>query len=58
MLAPNGRNGFESQLTAEREASLRYKGENGIIKKKFTVLLKDIEDQKVNVQFVRHAPPV
>lgn len=42
------RNRFESQLTAEREATLRYKGENGIMKKKFTVLTKDIEDQKVN----------
>lgn len=41
------RNRFESQLTAEREATLRYKGENGIMKKKFTVLTKDIEDQKV-----------
>lgn len=42
------RNRFENQLTAEREATLRYKGENGIMKKKFTVLTKDIEDQKVN----------
>lgn len=41
------RNRFESQLAAEREATLRYKGENGIMKKKFTVLTKDIEDQKV-----------
>lgn len=41
------RNRFENQLTAEREATLRYKGENGIMKKKFTVLTKDIEDQKV-----------
>ncbi|CAN0519696.1 unnamed protein product, partial [Ectocarpus sp. 12 AP-2014] len=40
------RNRFENQLTAEREATLRYKGENGIMKKKFTVLTKDIEDQK------------
>lgn len=43
------RNRFENQLTAEREATLRYKGENGIMKKKFTVLTKDIEDQKVNL---------
>lgn len=41
------RNRFENQLSAEREATLRYKGENGIMKKKFTVLTKDIEDQKV-----------
>lgn len=37
----------ESQLTTEREATLRYKGENGIMSKKFVVLSKDIEDQKV-----------
>lgn len=43
------RNRFENQLTAEREATLRYKGENGIMKKKFTVLTKDIEDQKVSL---------
>lgn len=42
------RNRFESQLAAEREATLRYKGENGIMKKKFAVLTKDIEDQKVS----------
>lgn len=46
-MLPLSRNRFESQLSAEREATLRYKGENGIMKKKFTVLTKDIEDQKV-----------
>lgn len=58
------RNRFENQLTAEREATLRYKGENGIMKKKFTVLTKDIEDQKVNLPlpkrgrlFEQGAPP-
>ncbi|CAM9492887.1 unnamed protein product [Chrysoparadoxa australica] len=37
---------FEAQLAAEREATLHYKGENRIMKKKFTVLTKDIEDQR------------
>ncbi|CAN0368637.1 unnamed protein product [Ectocarpus sp. 12 AP-2014] len=46
----NLRNRFENQLTAEREATLRYKGENGIMKKKFTVLTKDIEDQKEEIR--------
>ena len=33
----------ETKLNAEREATLRYKGENGIMNKKFTQLEKDIE---------------
>jgi hypothetical protein len=35
-------------LTAvdESEATLRLKGENGIMKKKFSALKKDIDDQK------------
>jgi len=35
---------YEGMLSEEREATLKYKGENGIMNKKFTVLQKDIED--------------
>ena len=31
----------------------RLKGENGIMKKKFSALQKDIEDQKENIKEVR-----
>ncbi|CAM9604218.1 unnamed protein product, partial [Phaeothamnion confervicola] len=41
---------YEAQLAAEREATLRFKGENGIMRKKFTVLGKDIEDQREEVK--------
>lgn len=37
---------YEAKLATEREAALRLKGENGIMRKKFTALQKDIEDQK------------
>ena len=37
---------YEAKLTTEREAALRLKGENGIMRKKFTALQKDIEHQK------------
>ena len=46
----NLRHRYDTQLAAEREATLRYKGENGIMKKKFTVLTKDIEDQKEEIK--------
>jgi hypothetical protein len=36
---------YDSKLNKEREETLRYKGENGIMKKKFSALQKDIEDQ-------------
>jgi cell division protein FtsB len=36
------------------QATLRYKGENGIMRKKFSVLSKDIEDQKEEMR-VLHA---
>ncbi|CAN0466924.1 unnamed protein product [Laminaria digitata] len=35
-----------AKLAAEREATLRLKGENGIMKKKFSRLSKQVEDQK------------
>merc|ERR1719440_820485 len=37
---------YEAKLASERESALRLKGENGIMRKKFTALQKDIEDQK------------
>eukprot|EP00750_Incisomonas_marina_P005576 INCI14025.2.p1 GENE.INCI14025.2~~INCI14025.2.p1 ORF type:complete len:1177 (-),score=246.53 INCI14025.2:336-3866(-) len=41
---------YEKKLEAEREATLRFKGENGIMKKRFTALVKDIEDQKEEIK--------
>jgi cilia- and flagella-associated protein 57 len=32
------------------QATLRYKGENGIMRKKFAVLSKDIEDHKEEIR--------
>jgi len=40
---------FEIKLNKEREATLRFKGENGIMKKKFAALQKDIEVQKEDI---------
>eukprot|EP00033_Pygsuia_biforma_P003159 GCRY01003467.1.p1 GENE.GCRY01003467.1~~GCRY01003467.1.p1 ORF type:complete len:1179 (+),score=364.32 GCRY01003467.1:161-3697(+) len=37
---------FEQKLAVERRASLQLKGENGIMKKKYSALKKDIEDHK------------
>lgn len=41
---------YEAKLTAEREVGLRLKGENGIMKKKFNALQKDIEDQRDEIK--------
>ncbi|TMW63634.1 hypothetical protein Poli38472_002575 [Pythium oligandrum] len=41
---------YEVKLQEEREATLRLKGENGIMKKKFSALQKDIEDQKEEIR--------
>ncbi|GFH28056.1 uncharacterized protein HaLaN_26474, partial [Haematococcus lacustris] len=41
---------YESKLQGEREASLRLKGENGIMRKKFNALQKDIEAQKEEIK--------
>lgn len=41
---------YDSKLHLERDATLRLKGENGIMKKKFSALEKDIEDQKENIK--------
>ncbi|KAI9190309.1 Cilia- and flagella-associated protein 57 [Blastocladiella emersonii ATCC 22665] len=40
---------YEHALKAEREISFRLKGENGIMKKKFLTLNKEIEDNKVEM---------
>lgn len=37
----------DHKLAVEREATLRLQGENGIMRKKFSALKKDIEDQQV-----------
>jgi len=41
---------YEVRLSTEREASLRLKGENGIMRKKFNALQKDIEAQKEEIK--------
>ncbi|KAL4117849.1 hypothetical protein PRIC2_010178 [Phytophthora ramorum] len=43
---------YEDKLQAEREATLRFKGENGIMKKKFSALQKDIEDQRDQIKLL------
>ena len=40
----NLRGKYDAKLADEREASLRYKGENGIMKKKFTVINQQLEE--------------
>jgi hypothetical protein len=44
---------YETQLKGEREVSFRYKGENGIMKKKFLTLNKEIEDNKIEITKLR-----
>jgi cilia- and flagella-associated protein 57 len=44
---------YGGQLAEEREATLKYKGENGIMNKKSTVLLKEIDDQKDEIKVPR-----
>ncbi|KAG1658747.1 hypothetical protein FOA52_000860 [Chlamydomonas sp. UWO 241] len=41
---------YESKLSVEKDASLRLKGENGIMRKKFNALQKDIEAQKEEIK--------
>jgi predicted nucleic acid-binding Zn-ribbon protein len=38
---------YEKKLKTERELCLRLKGENGLMRKKFNTLHKDIEENKV-----------
>jgi chromosome segregation ATPase len=42
----NMRRTFEDNLMAFRETTLKYKGENGIMKKKYAVMQKELEEQK------------
>ena len=46
----NVRRRYEGRLDGEREETLRLKGENGIMKKRFTVLSKEIEDQRESIK--------
>lgn len=41
---------YGTKLTFEKELGLRLKGENGIMKKKFSALQKDIEDQREEIR--------
>lgn len=41
---------YDAKLAQEREIGLRLKGENGIMKKKFNALQKDIDDQKEEIK--------
>uniref|UniRef100_A0A061RT72 Wd repeat-containing protein 65-like n=2 Tax=Tetraselmis sp. GSL018 TaxID=582737 RepID=A0A061RT72_9CHLO len=41
---------YESKLNGEREVGLRLKGENGIMKKRYNALQKDIDDQKEEIK--------
>ena len=41
---------YEKKLRSEREEGARLKGENGIMRKKFNTLNKDIEDNKAEIQ--------
>eukprot|EP00474_Spongospora_subterranea_P010666 CRZ11124.1 hypothetical protein [Spongospora subterranea] len=43
---------FDQSLATERETTLRLKGENGIMKKRFSSLSNDIEDQKEELKLM------
>lgn len=43
---------FDQTLAAERETTLRLKGENSIMKKRFSSLSNDIEDQKEEIKLM------
>lgn len=45
----NLRKSYEEKLTTARKTTLKYKGENCIMKKKFVVLQKELEDHKEKV---------
>lgn len=42
-------NRYEKKVKAEREEAARLKGENGIMRKKFNTLNKDIEENKSEI---------
>ena len=41
---------YEARLKDENRLKLRFKGENGIMKRKFSALQKDIEDQREEIK--------
>merc|ERR1719265_940017 len=41
---------YNKKLSAEKEATLRYKGENGIMRKRFKALSKEIENHKEEIK--------
>ena len=47
---PTAHGRYGSKLNFEKELGLRLKGENGIMKKKFSALQKDIEDQREEIR--------
>ncbi|KAL5016238.1 hypothetical protein ScPMuIL_005827 [Solemya velum] len=44
------KNKYERRLRDEKEATMRLRGENGIMKKKFTSLQKEIDDHKEEIR--------
>eukprot|EP00753_Platysulcus_tardus_P007913 PLAT15528.6.p1 GENE.PLAT15528.6~~PLAT15528.6.p1 ORF type:complete len:1283 (+),score=804.90 PLAT15528.6:80-3928(+) len=44
---------YVSKLDDERAATLDFKGDNGIMKKKFSALLKDIDDQREEIKTMK-----
>jgi WD40 repeat protein len=49
----NMRRKYEDKLAQSRETTLKYKGENGIMKKKSVLLQRDIEDQKDEIKLLQ-----
>jgi cilia- and flagella-associated protein 57 len=49
----NMRRKNEDKLAQSRETTLKYKGENGIMKKKSILLQRDIEDQKEEIKLLQ-----
>jgi uncharacterized coiled-coil DUF342 family protein len=48
--AAGTRKAYQDRLDAEREQALKFKGENGIMKKKFAALQRDIEENKESIK--------
>ena len=40
---------YEGKLNAERKATLRLRGENGFMKKKYDAMIKDVSDQREEI---------
>ena len=49
----NMKKSFEEKLAIARETTLKFKGENGIMKKKFVLMQRDIEDQKEEMKLLQ-----